>query len=284
MTEANDQKRQIVHAMWASVADRWEEHADDVELRAAGINAAMLAGVALRASDRVLELACGPGGLGIEAATRAREVVLTDVVPMMVEIAAKRAANAGLTNTTARVIDIEAIDEPAASFDVVLCREGLMFAVDPSAALDQIRGVLRPGGRAAFAVWGARTENPWLSIVMEAVAAQVGHEVPPPGMPGPFALADAERLVASIGDAGFDNVALQRVDATLAASCFEEWWTRTSGLAGPVAKIIANLPSAAQAKLEGDLRSAVEPYAQVGGSLCLPGLSLVVTCSAATER
>jgi hypothetical protein len=31
-------------------------------------------------------------------------------------------------------LDVEAIDEPDAGYDVVLCREGLMFAVDPVAS------------------------------------------------------------------------------------------------------------------------------------------------------
>ena len=38
------------------------------------------------------------------------------------------------------------IDEPDASYDVVLCREGLMFALEPARAVAEIRRVLRPGG------------------------------------------------------------------------------------------------------------------------------------------
>ncbi len=277
MTTENEQKRQIVHAMWASVADRWEEHATYVERRAAGITTAMLDGVALAPTDRVLELACGPGGLGIAAAARAGDVVLSDVVPTMVEIAAKRVANAGVANATTRVIDLEDIDEPRASFDVVLCREGLMFAVEPAAALRQIRAVLRDGGRLAVAVWGPQADNPWLSVVMESVAAQVGRPVPPPGMPGPFALSDADALVALFEAAHFDDITLDRVDVPLHATSFEDWWTRTSGVAGPVAEIIAGLPTDAQAELEARLRAAVAPYESADGSIAFQGVSLVVT-------
>ena len=237
----------------------------------------MLDGVALAPTDRVLELACGPGGLGIAAAARAGDVVLSDVVPTMVEIAAKRVANAGVANATTRVIDLEDIDEPRASFDVVLCREGLMFAVEPAAALRQIRAVLRDGGRLAVAVWGPQADNPWLSVVMESVAAQVGRPVPPPGMPGPFALSDADALVALFEAAHFDDITLDRVDVPLHATSFEDWWTRTSGVAGPVAEIIAGLPTDAQAELEARLRAAVAPYESADGSIAFQGVSLVVT-------
>jgi ubiquinone/menaquinone biosynthesis C-methylase UbiE len=51
-----------------------------------------------------------------------------------------------LTNVSTRVLDVEQIDEPDESYDVVLCREGLMFADDPAGAAAEIVRVLRPGG------------------------------------------------------------------------------------------------------------------------------------------
>ena len=39
---------------------------------------------------------------------------------------------------------------------------------DPAAALAETRRVLRPHGRLALAVWGARADNPWNSVVMDA--------------------------------------------------------------------------------------------------------------------
>jgi 2-polyprenyl-3-methyl-5-hydroxy-6-metoxy-1,4-benzoquinol methylase len=39
---------------------------------------------------------------------------------------------------TTRELDLEQIDEPDASYDVVLCREGLMFVPEPSRAALEI--------------------------------------------------------------------------------------------------------------------------------------------------
>ena len=58
---------------------------------------------------------------------------------------------------TTRELDLERVEQPDDSYDVVLCREGLMFAVDPAQAAREIRRVLRPGGRVALSVWGNAT-------------------------------------------------------------------------------------------------------------------------------
>ena len=146
-----------LHGMWASVAGSWGEHADYVDARGAPMTQKILELSAPQPGERVLELACGPGGLGLAAAAivgPTGHVVLSDVVPEMTSIAAARAAALGLGNVTTRELDLDRIEQPDASYDVVLCREGLMFALDPAHAVGEIARVLRPGGRVAIAVWG----------------------------------------------------------------------------------------------------------------------------------
>ena len=124
-----------LHGMWASVAGSWREHAEYVDARAALVTAQMLERTGPRPGERVLELACGPGGAGLAAAELVApggDVVLSDVVPEMTAIAAARARALELTNVRTRELDLEQIDEPDAAYDVVLCREGLMFALDPA--------------------------------------------------------------------------------------------------------------------------------------------------------
>lgn len=168
--------------MWAGVAGGWAEHAADVDARAAGITEELLELSTPRSGERVLELARGPGGLGLAAATRVApggEVVLSDLTAEMTAIAGARAAARGLDNVSTRELDLERIDEPDGSYDVVLCREGLMLVPDPVRDAREIRRVLRPGGRVAVSVWGPRARNPWLGAMLDAVSAQVGAPVPP---------------------------------------------------------------------------------------------------------
>jgi SAM-dependent methyltransferase len=263
--------RERLHGMWAAVAPAWAEHAAYADARGAEVAERMLELTAVGPGDRVLELACGPGGLGLAAAARGAEVVLSDVAPEMTAIAAARAR--GRVNVGARVLDVEAIDEPDASYDVVLCREGLMFATDPARAAGEVLRVLRPDGRTAIAVWGPRERNPWLGLVFDAVAAQLEREVPPPGVPGPFSL--SEGLDGLLLDAGFEDVALGELAVPLRAASFEEWWKRTSALAGPLSAILASLPEPAREALSGRLREATRAYATPNGGLELPGVTLI---------
>lgn len=273
--------RRHVHAMWSAVAGAWDAHAAFADARGAAAAERMLELAQLQEGARVLELACGAGGLGIAAASRvgtSGEVVVSDVADEMTAIAGRRAGELGLTQVTARTLDLEEIDEPDEAYDAVLCREGLMFAFAPARAAAEIRRVLRPGGRAAVAVWGPRERNPWLGVVFDAVAAQLGRPVPPPHLPGPFSLSDAAQLEALLVDAGFEDVGVEELDVPMRAASVDEWWRRTAALAGPLTQVLASLPPAAKAELTGRVQASAEPYATETG-VELPGVALIAAAT-----
>ncbi len=260
--------RTNLHAMWGAVAPAWGEHADFIDQRAADVTETMIGMAGAQPGERVLELACGPGGLGLAVAAALgpdSEVVLSDIAPAMTAIAAARAEERGLASVSTHVLDIEEIDQPDASYDVVLSREGFMFAVDPAAAAREIARVLRPGGRVVLAVWGARARNPWLGIVMDSVGEQLGAPVPPPGIPGPFALDDPERLESLLTAAGLDEVEISEAEAPMRVPSFEDWWSRTTALAGPVSKLFETLPAEAVEAIRVRAEEASRAYATADG-------------------
>jgi enediyne biosynthesis protein CalE5 len=276
-----DEMRRGMHAMWSSVAGGWAEHADYADARGAETTARMLELAALRPGERVLELACGPGGLGIAAALQVApdgEVVLSDVAPEMTAVAAARANGAGIHNVSTAVLDLEDIDQPDGLYDAVLCREGFMFALDPAGAARELARVLRPGGRAVLAVWGPRERNPWLGLVFDAVSAETGAVIPPPGIPGPFAQSDAQRLHDLLADAGFHHVSVTEQQAPLHARSFDEWWSRTTALAGPMAKLLAAMPAETVDAIRARLNEAAREYETRAG-LELPGVTLLASAS-----
>jgi SAM-dependent methyltransferase len=267
------------NGMWAAVSGAWARHAAFVDARHAAVTGRMLELTRLRPGERVLELACGPGGAGLAAAARVGpggEVVLSDVVAEMTAIAAARAERLGLANVRTRVLDLERIEQPDGAYDVVLCRDGLQFALHPAAAAGEIRRVLRPGGRVAIAVWGPRERNPWLGIALDAASAEIGVPLPPPGVPGPFSLGDAGRLAGLLADAGLAGVTVGELPVPLRADTFGEWWARTTSLAGPLARRLSTLPEDAAERIRAAARDAAGPYRTPAG-LELPGAALLAT-------
>ena len=269
--------RRHVHGMWSAVAGAWEEHAAFADARGAAAAERMLELAELHEGARVLELACGAGGLGIAAAGRVGapgEVVLSDVAAEMTAVAGRRARRLGLAQVRARTLDLEDIDEPDEAYDAVVCREGLMFAFAPARAAAEIRRVLRPGGRAVVAVWGPRERNPWLGVVFDAVAAQLGRPVPPAHLPGPFSLSDAAQLEALLAQAGLADVTVEELDVPMRAASVDEWWVRTAALAGPLTQILGSLPPEAKAELAERVQTAAQPYVTETG-VEFPGVTLI---------
>jgi len=264
--------------MWDSVAHSWAEHAAYADARGAEVAERMLDATAPTSGEIVLELAGGTGGLGLAAAERVRPggtVVVSDFAVEMVSAATARAEASGLDNVVARQLELDRIDEPDASYDVVLCREGLMFALDPARAAREIVRVLRPHGRFAVAVWGPPASNPWLTVVFDAVSAVTGRTVPPPGVPGPFSLADGDRLLGLFAGTARDLV-LSEASVPARAASFEDWWQRTSALAGPLASMLQSLPAQARDMIREHARESVRPYETPSG-IEFPGLALLAS-------
>ena len=87
----------------------------------------------------------------------------------------------------------------------MLCGYGLMHLPEPSAALREIRRVLRPGGRAAFSVWDATGAG--FTLVYEAVRARGRIDVALPHGPDFFQFGSTERMQAALTEMGFADVA-----------------------------------------------------------------------------
>jgi enediyne biosynthesis protein CalE5 len=113
--------------------------------------------------------------------------------------------------------------------------------------------------------------------VLDSVSAQLGRPVPPPGVPGPFSLDDADELARLLDDAGLTDVAVEEVPVPMRVDSFEEWWARTSALTGPLAAILSSLPEEEAQALRDRAREATRPYEASEGALEFPGVTLLAT-------
>ncbi|GGZ32884.1 hypothetical protein GCM10010387_28740 [Streptomyces inusitatus] len=118
--------------------------------RTAANSAAYLLGE-LTPGALVLDIGCGPGTITADLAALVPEGRVTGVdrEPGIVERARAEAAGRGLANTEFAVADVNGLDFPDDSFDVVHAHQVLQHLGDPVHALREMRRVCRPGGLVA---------------------------------------------------------------------------------------------------------------------------------------
>ena len=221
----------------------------------------------LRPGESVLDVACGTGLVTFPAARAVGsggEVVGTDISEAMVQAAAQRAAELGLTNASFQRMDAEELRFQEESFDAALCGLGLMYVPDPLAAMRGQLRVLRRGGRAVSAVWGARRKCGWAEI-FPIVDARVRTEVCP--LFFQLGTGDAQETVFEM--AGFTNVRSARISTLMRYETAEE----ACGAAfagGPVALAHSRFDEGTRAEAHAEYTASIAPYKN-GNGYEIPG-------------
>jgi len=229
---------------WDAISDGWEAFDDLFERAAQAVTARLLELAGVRSGQSVLDLGCGHG----EPALSASEVVGPcghvlgiDISPRMVAVARRRAN--GRRNITFRVADLESLDLPPESLHVVLSRWGLMCASDHLATFRSLAGMLRPGGILAAAVWGDAIAAPMISLGYRVISRELELAPPPPGLPGPFSMADRERLVRDLVQAGFVDVSVSQMVVTFEVDSIADFVSFTLAVTPPpLRRLLAALP------------------------------------------
>jgi SAM-dependent methyltransferase len=111
----------------------------------------LLDAMKVRATDVVLDVACGPGVVAAAIAREGAHVTGVDVTPEMIALARQRCAGEGLTNARFEIGDVEPLAFPDCSFSIVVCRYALHHMLDPVAVAAEMARVCSPGGRVVLA-------------------------------------------------------------------------------------------------------------------------------------
>jgi SAM-dependent methyltransferase len=188
----------------------WVRHADIYDRSIVEHHRALLEAAAIGETDHVLDVGCGNGLTTCDAARAATTgwVLGVDISTQMLDEARRRAAEAGLSNIEFVNADAQIHPFDAASYDIAMSRFGVMFFCDPDAAFSNIGRALRADGRLAMVVWQTPAKNAFFGGVTSILLAGRPAPTPQPGAPGPFSLADPDRVRALLTTAGFVDVEL----------------------------------------------------------------------------
>ena len=97
--------------------------------------------------ETLLDLACGPGHVGLFFSEYVRGVVGYDLSREMLQVAQLGARAKSVTGFATAQGDVHRLPFADRSFDLVTCRASAHHFADPPAALAEARRVLRRGGR-----------------------------------------------------------------------------------------------------------------------------------------
>ena len=100
----------------------------------------------LTPDSRVVEFGCGTGTTALHHAPFASSILATDFSEKMIEIAWSKAQAASIENVTFEVAGLEAPEESANSFDMVMMHSLLHLLRDRQTAMVRAHDLLKPGG------------------------------------------------------------------------------------------------------------------------------------------
>jgi len=158
-----EQKTELVREVFSSVATRYDMMNDLMSLGSHRLFKRMTVEMsALREGDRVLDLAGGTGDLAAlfaEVVGGTGCVVLSDINAEMMAVGRDRLLNRGLTQVRYCQASAEALPFATDAFDCVSIGFGLRNFTDKTAAIAELRRVLKPGGRLLILEF-SRPQNP----------------------------------------------------------------------------------------------------------------------------
>lgn len=240
--------------------------------------------------DRILDVGCGFGDTAQQLAIAAgpgSHVVGIDAAERFIEVSRAEASAAGADNVEFLVADPE-IETPGGPYDYVFARMGTMFFANPVVAMRSVRAAMAPGAKLCMVVWRQKADNEWMGRseqVVDRYVSKPDYEEAE-GLtcgPGPFSMANADTTSGILKAAGFERIALRRVDIDMFVGKDAEEAVEIAFAIGPAAETMRLLGDAAddaRPAIERDLLDLAGEYRAPSGSIVAPASAWVVTARA----
>lgn len=210
--------KQTQHDQWNKDGAAWHRWGATLQDWFADVTATMLDLGGVSSGDHVMDVAAGAGEPALSAAERvggSGYVLATDLSENIIAFARQTADQRQLQNFETRVMDGENPDLPDDSFNVILCRYGLMYMPNRQRALSEWYRVLKPGGRAVVAVYTTPEKNDWGSVPISVIRSRAQLPPPVPGQAGPFSLGADGVLHDALHQAGFLSIEIRVISTPL---------------------------------------------------------------------
>ena len=231
---------------------------------------------ALQPSERVLDVACGTG---VVARLAAKPVGSTGQIIGLDNDAEKLGVARSLPPLPGVSLawqEGNAIAMPFAdaSFDALLCQQGLQFFPDRPAALREMHRVLVPGGRVVLSVWGPLERNPGHAALVVALEGHLATAAAS-AIRSFFALGAAWEVRSLLAGGLFHEVHLHTTVRTVHFAS-PEHFVRLEMIPSHLESPVARMDERALSVLISEVNTALQPYVNPCG-LAFPMQAHLVT-------
>jgi ubiquinone/menaquinone biosynthesis C-methylase UbiE len=231
---------------------------------------------ALQPGDRVLDMACGTGVVARLVAQQLKaggKVVGLDLNVGMLAVARSlsQAAELAVEWQEGNALALPFSD---ATFDVVLCQQGLQYFPDRPTALSEMHRVLVPGGRLALSIWRPIEHSPGYPVLVEALGQHIGAQAATT-MRAAFSLGEASEVRTLLTEARFRDIDIRVCDGMVRFASPEDF-VRGTAASSPFASLAAQAGDDARSALLSEVRTQLQPYVESSG-LAFPIQTHLVT-------
>jgi ubiquinone/menaquinone biosynthesis C-methylase UbiE len=249
---------------WKESAAFWRDHYPTIRTMFAPVTNALIEEAGIIEGNVVLDVAGGSGepSLTIAELVGPRgSVTCTDAVADMVEAAKAEAERRGLRNMEFRQCLADSLPFEQDTFDVTVCRLGVMLFPDVPAALNEMMRVTKSEGRLAFVVWGRNEANPFGHTVTDVLSQYLEIPAVLPDAPGAFRFAEPGKLARLLTEAGAIGVRERELNFHIEAPLSpEQFWEMRSHMSGTLRDKLASLPPEQARKVGLDVQIAVQKF------------------------
>ena len=260
--------RARVSDRWAEASARWNTAMTNVLLSAAAITP----------DSVVLDLAAGSGDPALTIAehlVRGRVIALDNSRSGLL-LASTHARQLALGLKVNFVQgDAHAIPLLPSCVDRVTCRCGIMFFNDTALVMSEVLRVLRPGGRAAFLVWGS-FEQPFFDATVGVVLRLINGAQMPAQAREMFRFASRSSLERALKTAGFRNVLEEPLTVPrIWAGSAEELWAYQQEISTLCHPLFDSIPTDSRSNIDAEVAASLSRFRN-GNVLTVPVNVIVV--------
>lgn len=205
-----------------------------------------------KSGDAAIDIATGPGTVALQLSPRVRKVAALDFSQKMISHLDQTIRQKGIKNIEAKVCDCQSLPYEEGMFDCAFSQFGLMFFPDRVKGFQEMRRVLKPGGKAAVYSWAPISESSAMTLMMGALA--VGFPQAKKKDIGDkkvvFGLDNLDVFRSEMEQAGFKEIAFESVTHEFPQTDPESFWKRMAKGSAPIVLMKNTLAPAIWAERE----------------------------------